>query len=60
MISNMKSGYRNQSLLLKFLPGDISLNPGPNHDHTMHGDDWKMFKKRGLHLLHLNIKQLTS
>ena len=61
MMSNLKLGYRNQSLLLKFLlllSGDISLNPGPNRGQTMSGDDWKLFKKRGLHLLHVNINSL--
>ena len=61
MISKLKSGYRKQSLLLKFLlllSGDISLNPGPNHDQTTVDDDWKLFNKRGLHFLHININSL--
>ena len=62
MISKLKSGYRSQSLLLKFLlllSGDISLlNPGPNHGQTTVYDDWKLFNKRGLHFLHININSL--
>ena len=43
-----------QSLLV--LSGDISLNPGP----VQNTDVWDPFKKRGIHILHLNINSLLS
>ena len=38
--------------LILLLSGDINLNPGP----TQISETWSVFKKRGLHLVHLNIK----
>ena len=38
------------------LYGDINLNPGP----TQISKTWSVFKKRGLHFVHLNIKSLPS
>ena len=45
--------------LLILLSGDISLNPGPTHQHKLQClNEWNIFKSRGLHFIHLNIKSL--
>ena len=45
--------------LLILLSGDISLNPGPNHQHKLQClDECDIFKSRGLHFIHLNINSL--
>ena len=45
--------------LLILLSGDISLNPGPTHQHKLHClNEWKISKSRGLHFIHLNINSL--
>ena len=45
--------------LLILLSGDISLNPGPNHQHKLQClNEWNIFKSRGLHFIHLNINSL--
>ena len=38
------------------LSGNINLNPGP----TQISETWSVFKKRGLHFVHLNINSLPS
>ena len=49
------------SQLLLLLSGDISLNPGPVHqDTTQFSSEWKVFRSRGLHFIHLNIDSLLS
>ena len=40
----------------KLLSGDINLNPGP----TQISETWSLFRKRGLHFVHLNINSLPS
>ena len=48
-------------LLLILLSGDISLNPGPNHQHKPQClNEWNIFKSRGLHFIHLNINSLLT
>ena len=42
--------------LILLLSGDINLNPGP----TQISKTWSVFKKRGLHFVHLNINSLPS
>ena len=42
--------------LILLLSGDINLNPGP----TQILETWLVFKKRGLHFVHLNINSLSS
>ena len=42
--------------LILLLSGDINLNPGP----TQISETWSLFKKRGLHFVHLNINSLPS
>ena len=42
--------------LILLLSGDINLNPGP----TQILKTWSVFKKRGLHFVHLNINSLPS
>ena len=42
--------------LILLLSGDINLNPGP----TQISETWSVFKKRGLHFVHLNINSLPS
>ena len=39
------------------LSGDISLNPGPIQNNHLK-ENWKKFRNRGLHFIHLNIKSL--
>ena len=47
--------------LLILLFGDISLNPGPNHQHKLQClNKWNIFKSRGLHFIHLNISSLLQ
>ena len=55
MYRNSNSHYQ----LMLLLSGDISLNPGrfQNFQPFDH-DDWKIFKHRGLHFLHLSINSL--
>ena len=59
-VSKLK--YRNMNSyfhLLILLSGDISLNPGPNHQHKLQClNEWNIFKSRGLHFIHLNINSL--
>ena len=59
-VSKLK--YRNLNSffnLLILLSGDISLNPGPNHQHKLqYLNKWNIFKSRGLHFIHLNISSL--
>ena len=48
-------------LLLILLSGDISLNPGPNHQHKPQClNEWNIFKSRGLHFIHLSINSLLT
>ena len=42
--------------LILLLSGDINLNPGPTHI----SETSSVFKKRGLHLVNLNINSLPS
>ena len=42
--------------LILLLSGDINLNPGP----TQILKTWSVFKKQGLHFVHLNINSLPS
>ena len=42
--------------LILLLSDDINLNPGP----TQISETWSVFKKRGLHFVHLNINSLPS
>ena len=45
--------------LLILLSGNISLNPGPTHQHKLQClNEWNIFKSRGLHFIHLNINSL--
>ena len=47
--------------MLLLLSGDISLNPSPVHQDTLQcSNEWKIFKKRSLHFIHLNINSLLS
>ena len=47
--------------MLLLLSGDKSLNPGHVHQNTLQClNEWKVFKKRGLHFIHLNISSLLS
>ena len=42
--------------LLLLLSVDISLNPGPINGSQQHYyDQWAVFKKGGLHFVHINI-----
>ena len=56
-VSKLK--YRNLNsffFYLLILSGDISLNPGPNHQHKLQClSKWSIFKSRGLHFICLNI-----
>ena len=61
-ISKLKYKNLNSfSQLLLLLSGDISLNPGPVHQGTLQcSNEWNVFKNRGLHFIHLNIKTSNS
>ena len=57
-LSLKKIIYRNNNSyfnIILLLSGDISLNPGPT---TLKNYSWDIFKKRGLHIIHLNINSL--
>ena len=43
--------------LLLLLSGNVEINPGP-HQNNENSNQWNIFNKRGLHLLHLNINSL--
>ena len=55
--SNLR--YRNNKTYFRwllFFSGDISLNAGPaNGSQQYSNDQWVVFKKRGLHFVHINI-----
>ena len=60
-VSKLK--YRNLNSfffhLLILLSGDISLNPGPNHQHKLQClNKWNIFESRSLQFIHLNINSL--
>ena len=59
-VSKLKYRNLNSYLhLLILLSGDISLNPGPTHQHKLQClNEWNIFKSRGLHFIHLNINSL--
>ena len=45
--------------MLLLLSGDSSFNPGPINGSQQHNyDQWTVFKKRGLHFVHININSL--
>ena len=47
--------------MLLLLSVDISINPGPVHQDTLQcSNEWNVFKKRGLHFIHLNINSFLS
>ena len=57
-LSLKKNIYRNKNSnfnIILLLSGDISLNPGPA---TLKNHSWDIFKKRGLHIIHLNVNSL--
>ena len=57
-LSLKKTRYHNKNSyfsIILLLSGDISLNPGPT---TFKNHSWDTFKKRGLHIIHLNINSL--
>ena len=60
--SASKLKYRNLNSffhLLILISGDISLNPGPNHQHKLQRlNKWNIFKSKCLHFIHLNINSL--
>ena len=45
---------------LILLSSDISLNPGPDQDLHDIEDKFELFRKRGLHFLHINVNSLLS
>ena len=46
-------------LILLLISGDINPNPGPPGPHVPQFDNkWEIFKKSGLHLIHININSL--
>ena len=52
--------HKNHFLYLKLIllcSGDISLNPGPIQNNHLK-ENWEIFRKRGLHFIHLNINSL--
>ena len=61
MLSNLILNDKKQWKVLRFLlilSGDISLNPGPPIDLTASNESWKVFSKRGFHMVHVNINSL--
>ena len=56
--------YRNKDSFFKFLlllSDDISLNPGPSHmNQTSVSNEWDVFKARGDHFIHINIKSFLT
>ena len=67
-ISLSQSRFNHKSITLRYstflkllliLSGSVELNPGPNNNIT-NSNQWDVFSKRGLHLLHLNINSLLT
>ena len=57
---NQTKCHKNRFLYLKLillLSGDISLNPGAIQNSHLK-ENWEIFRKRGLHFIHLNISSL--
>ena len=57
---NQIKSHKNHFLYLKLillLSGDISLNPRPIQNNRLK-KNWKKFRKRDLHFIHLNINSL--
>ena len=43
--------------ILLILSGDISLNPEPfSNNQSLHSNEWNVFRSKGIHLIHLNVK----
>ena len=41
------------------ISGDICLNSGPSHmNQPLGSNEWNVFKARGLHFIHINIKSI--
>ena len=61
-ITNLKyKDYNNFYQFLLLLLGDVSLNPGPVQiSPAVNPNIWEPLNKKGLHFLHINIKQFTS
>ena len=63
LLTMSKIQYRRQSLFfvnMLLLSNDISTNPGPNQNQVAHlsNNIWSPFRKRGLHMIQLNINSL--
>ena len=47
--------------MLLLLSGNISLDLGPVHQDTLQcSNEWNVFKKKGLHFIHVNINSWLS
>ena len=66
LIGLSRNRFNHQSITLRYstflkllliLSGSVELNPGPNQN-IQNLNQWGVFSKRGLHLLHLNINSL--
>ena len=62
LYSVCKLKYKNLNSYFPLLilhSGDISLNPGPTHQHKLQClNEWNIFKSTGLQFIHLNINIL--
>ena len=57
LLTLSEMNFRDHTEFFRFillLSGNINLNPGP----TQISKTWSVFKKRGLHFVHLNINSL--
>ena len=46
--------------IIKLYPQNHISHNNPNSDKSSSTDNWKVFNKRGLHLIHLNINSIVS
>ena len=61
-VSKLKYRNLNSSFhLLILLSGDISLNPGPTHQHKLQClNEWTIFKSRGLHFINSLLPKIEE
>ena len=61
-MSQLKIQNRNMFLkMLLLLSGNVELNPGPTQNEGVNlpkTNDYEIFKRRGMHFLHLNINSI--
>ena len=44
--------------MLLLFSGDISLNPGPVYNQSLHSNEWNVLRSKGIHLIHPKIDEI--